>query len=799
MSKQVTKIELNGKVIGTKPLVLKESLISIRDKIKDKVTVSYIFLDADGKPVSKEEEKNLLLEQISVGKILKLQSEEKVSGISVILNDSKLCSVNCSMSENLSTLRKILIKTITQDFFFLDQTDTIIDKNDENDYPIEDAINNEAIKIKSIDPIPVTQTTKIEKEKNNLDNKKENKKKAINKNLNNIDFSKYEIIEKKDNLTVYQYSKVERKSDHELVYQYFYDDFNVLDMPKAIVILFCGKTGDGKTTAINAFFNIVKGIQLEDEQRFILITEPVKKTGQAESQTDGVHLYYLRDYENKPVIIIDSQGYGDTRGKEYDDKVDEAFRYVFSSVIDHINSAFFIVKSNTNRIDVLTKYIFSSVTSLFSDDVSENFIVLATFANKETITKGPAFAESIQTDADFLKIQKTMNENWWYAMDSRCILDNDNDKLTIYSFEKATELYEEKVKKTFKPKGIKKSAEVLNTRMELKIQVENLNDTFVELLNEQDHLQNKEKIINDTSNQITVMETKIGELEKLMNTLNPSDLERKIRELNEELNNKLCNLNSETETKQIKTLKPDKDSGNVYTHCDTCKKNCHEPCDCSFKAVFKRCSIFTFWGKKCEICGCPKSEHAQDIYHYTYETFVTSKDNQQKKQQELEENEMKKKKILEEMNKKSKDKGNLQKAKNQMEYNKNKLIEEKGKNSKEKEEIQKKINYINKQIVYIIIKLQNISEKINNMAMNNSHIKNEDEYIDDLMEKMDKMNIKDKDKIEKMKKIKETNQTYKKTLGIDKNELLNLSDEDLAKKLAIIIPSNKKGNIGMSN
>lgn len=38
--------------------------------------------------------------------------------------------------------------------------------------------------------------------------------------------------------------------------------------------------------------------------------------------------------------------------------------------------------------------------------------------------------------------------------------------------------------------------------------------------------------------------------------------------------------------------------------------------------------------------------------------------------------------------------------------------------------------------------------------MNNSHIKNEDEYLDDLMEKMDKMNIKDKEKIEKMKKIK---------------------------------------------
>ena len=786
MSKQVTKIELNGKIIGTKPLILKESLISVRDKIKDRVSVSYFFLDTDGKPVPKEEEKNYLLEKISVDKILKLKSEENVSGIDVILNDSKLCSVNCAMSESLSQVRILLNKNFTQDFFFLDQTESIIPKNEENDYSIEDAIDNEAIKIKAIDPPPITQKKPPKENKDiNL-----NKKKRCN---NNIDFSKFEIIEKKDGLTTYKYSKTEKKSDHELVYQYFYDDFNVVDMPKAIVILFCGKTGDGKTTAINAFFNIVKGIQLEDEQRYILITEPVKKTGQAESQTDGVHLYYLKDYENKPVIIIDSQGYGDTRGKEYDDKVDEAFRYVFSSVIDHINSAFFIVKSNTNRIDTLTKYIFSSVTSLFSDDVSENFIVLATFANKETITKGPAFAETIQTDADFLKIQKNMNENWWYAIDSRCILDNDNDKLTLYSFEKATELYEEKAKK-FRPKGIKKSAEVLKTRMELKIQVENLNDTFVELLNEQDHLQNKEKIINETSNKISIMETKIGELEKMMNTLNPNELEKKIRELNEELNNKLCTLNKETETKQIKTLKLDKDD--KYTHCESCKKNCHKPCDCRFK-VFGRCTIFTFFGKKCDICGCPKSDHAQDNYYYTYECIVTSKDNQQQKQQELEESEKKKKKILEEMNKKSKDKGNLQKEKNVMEYNKNQLIEEKGKNSKEKEEIQKRINYINKQIVYIIIKLQNISEKINNIAMNNNHIKNEDEYIDDLMEKMDKMNIKDKDKIEKMKKIKETNKIYKKTLGIDKNELINLSDEDLANKLSIIIPSNKKGNIGI--
>ena len=176
-------------------------------------------------------------------------------------------------------------------------------------------------------------------------------------------------------------------------------------------------------------------------------------------------------------MILNEYGY--TRGKEYDFKVDEAFRYVFSNVIDHINSAFFIIKSNINRRDTLTKYIFSSVTNLFSDDVSENFIVLATFANKETKKIGPAFDESIQTDADFLEILKNMNEKWWYPLlDNRSILVN--DKITIYSFKQAKELYEEKVKIS---RSIKYENGSKNPSRKF------LNDIFVDLPNEQDHLQ----------------------------------------------------------------------------------------------------------------------------------------------------------------------------------------------------------------------------------------------------------------------------------------------------------------------
>ena len=45
---------------------------------------------------------------------------------------------------------------------------------------------------------------------------------------------------------------------------------------------------------------------------------------------------------------------------------------------------------------------------------------------------GPKFVETIQTDADFLKINEKMNEKWWYAFDSLSILDSDTEKITLY-------------------------------------------------------------------------------------------------------------------------------------------------------------------------------------------------------------------------------------------------------------------------------------------------------------------------------------------------------------------------------
>ena len=202
-----------------------------------------------------------------------------------------------------------------------------------------------------------------------------------------------------------------KKDEKNLVFHYFADNLTEDEIQNAKIILFAGKTGSGKTTAINALVNIIKGVKNGDLFRYNLIEEKPKAKGQAESQTDGIHLYYLKDYQNNPLIIIDSQGYGDTRGFKKDLDINKAFQYAFSHVIDHINIICLTVQSDSLRNDSLITYIYTSVTSLFANDIADNFIVLVTFANEHDYRQ-PKIIKSIleNENSEFLQVKNTKKE-----------------------------------------------------------------------------------------------------------------------------------------------------------------------------------------------------------------------------------------------------------------------------------------------------------------------------------------------------------------------------------------------------
>ena len=779
------EVELNGENVYSIPSKLDDNLILIREKLKANFG-DVFFLDLDGNQVDKEDENELTLKDILLdSNKIKIQSKEikenSENNIEIVLNGENVSSKNYDKSQNLSDLRKLLENEIKDNFLFLDEDENEIAKDDEEGFKLEDIIKNNTIKLKSTS--------------NN----------ESNENIKaNIDLSKCEELERKDDLIIYKYpindietinipnpDKNSEEKEIPLIFKYNCDEFDINDEKLAYVIIFIGKTGDGKSNAINALFNIIKGIKLEDKYRIILIKEEKKEGGQAVSQTDGIHLYYIKDYNNHPIIIIDSQGYGDTRGIYQDLEIDEAFRVVFSNIIDHINAVGFISNATVNRLDIDTKYIFTSITKLFAGNINENFIILATHANYESMTEGPIFVESIQTDAECLKIEEKTKKGikWWYAFDSKCILSNKIHELSNFSYSQLSDFYEEKVKK-LEPKEIKQSLEVLNNRKELTIEINKLSNAFQDLLIEQNNLVDKENLISEKSYEIENINDEINTQNYLIENLNPEEINEELYELEYEVNSKINELSRETE---IITRRELVHWGYKTTHCDYCKRNCHERCDCLFSGFADRCTIFSynfFSENTCDKCGCKKSRHNQDYYHYDNIEISVNKDNSYKIQSEKRKRDIEKQRLERQLNeiKKKKNKANadlirLYQRKQNLEMTKEGYLEEKELIIKENEIIKNKIQNI-------IFNIQMANQKLEDIAMNRSYMKILDEYIDNLTQKIDEVyGSRDKEKREKqLAKIKEIKNNIKKItnllkLGGDRN----LNDSNILEKLKTIL------------
>jgi len=790
--KTIIKIDLDNKRIGSKPLILQEYLSNVRKNIKSKVKeCQFKFLDKNGKAINKENETFYKLINILYNdNIIKLQSDS-LSEIKILMNNVKEITIKVSKEEKIKNIRNLIDGNFHQKFIFLDQDGIEIEEEDENDYKVKDIINNNEIKLSSStfeDAPPVSfnnilnddesnkkdtpfekpTETKLQfyklneivdhtfnnlitfhnigKEKplfiNNIIDVKNLKKEKV------IDFNKFEKFHSLDGITYYKYSKLETQKPKDSVYLNYYDKYSIeYDEEIAYVILFCGKTGDGKTTAINAFFNIIKGIKKEDKNRFILIEEPPKN--QKDSQTDGVHLYFVKDAYDSPIIIIDSAGYADTRGQEYDEKISEAFNYIFSNLITHINCVGFIVKATDGRIGTEARYIFSCVTSLFAENINENFIVLATHANEDTILEGPSFIKSLEKEEDikFLKLNER-KDKWWYSFDSKTILNIREKKITEYSFDNLKEFYSNL--KLLIKKDIKKSSELLQNRTELKSKAKILLNQFKELFNNQEKLQKQEDIIKEIENEIDKLpeDPTLEEINKLLTNIN--------------------NLNTKVKTSRKRQNR----DNNEHVTCTICQKNCHSPCDCFFRS-FSRCHIYPFFSRLCEVCGHSKEDHTRNNRYYT-EELIEEESPQIREQIEILKNILQKQKDFEILKKEDK----LSQSQQRLGFFK-----------EQKSNIEKAISEINKQIKCNVVTLKVLSERINKIAMNNNTYKAEEDYIDSLIYKLREANILSEDKIEGLKKMKSSLKIILEIIK-ERKEYLNLEESNFNEKIKNIIEIN---------
>ncbi|KAA0718654.1 Stonustoxin subunit alpha [Triplophysa tibetana] len=373
------------------------------------------------------------------------------------------------------------------------------------------------------------------------------------------------------------------------------------------VILLLGSTGGGKTTLVNVMINYILGTKWQDGYRFKLINEVTNRT-QAESQTSIVSSYELYNHPGFQIpyslTIVDTPGFGDTRGMKYDKLITEQVKSFLCSPlgIDHIDAVCFVVQASLARLSANQKYIFDSILSIFGKDIEENIMVLVTFADGKEI---PVLEAIKAADLPCQKNKKGQPTHFKFnnsgvfadkkAEESK-VSDNDSDEE-----EDDHKLGEIVWRSTFKQ--MKAFFKALGT-----IESKSLALT-IKVLEERERLQ---KAMASLTPQITAGLSKLSEIKKFKQFLKN---ESENMEQNENFEKDVEVVNA------VRTLV------NCFTmNCNKCFFTCHSGCFLPAEDALSTCAVMGDDGY-CVVCpeNCHYTEHLREKVVWSYETKLEKK------------------------------------------------------------------------------------------------------------------------------------------------------------------------------
>ena len=197
----------------------------------------------------------------------------------------------------MHNIRKIISDKISDSSLFTLENDDKIEISDESGITLTDIL---------IDNKKIYMTSKIKK---------------------NTPISGATLIENIGKLKIYKYPQIK---------------LNDLEESSAFSLLVVGQTGSGKTTLLNTFINAVMGIKIKDDFRYKIIIENFNHS-QALRMIDDDNIYNIKPHGNIPSIkIIDTLGFGDTRGIAQDKIIRDKINDTFKNRLNTINAICFV-------------------------------------------------------------------------------------------------------------------------------------------------------------------------------------------------------------------------------------------------------------------------------------------------------------------------------------------------------------------------------------------------------------------------------------------------------------------------
>ncbi|EFX63113.1 hypothetical protein DAPPUDRAFT_32361, partial [Daphnia pulex] len=353
-------------------------------------------------------------------------------------------------------------------------------------------------------------------------------------------------------------------------------------------ILMLGATGSGKSTLINAMVNYMLGVEWDDDFRFKLIDEPADKS-QAHSQTDLVTTYDLYEMKgsrlNYSLTVVDTPGFGDTRGLEKDKKIMQQIQDYFQCRhgIQQLEAVCFVVQSSLPRLTATQQYIFDSILSIFGQDIKDNIRLMVTFADGALPPVLGAVKEagipSPMDPATGLPLHHKFNNSIFFTSNKGDRQTNEFNRtyfdMAVGGFHK---FFDDLSR--METKSLTLTREVLEERKRLESLVEGLQLRTQIKLTRIDEFQQIKRILAENHEQMDATRNFEFEVEFLVPK--STDISR---------------------------------TGQFTSNCQKCRTTCHFPCRQAHDADKHRCSVMDSKGS-CMICKCPWNVHFNQKYRY---------------------------------------------------------------------------------------------------------------------------------------------------------------------------------------
>ena len=350
------------------------------------------------------------------------------------------------------------------------------------------------------------------------------------------------------------------------------------------VIMVVGSTGSGKTTTVNAMINHVLGVQWKDDFRLKMIHELSSNQGagtignQAHSQTQFVSCYTLPYMEGFKIpynlTIVDTPGFGDTRGIEYDKVITEQIRRFFhtkgSEGIDHVDAICFMAQAGNPRLTPTQQYVFDRILAMFGKDIKKNVLVLFTFADGQKPQALSAMLEAgiLEDESNFFKF----NNSALFVANSGEEDEENFDRMFwrmgIKSFEKFFQGLAE-----MESKSLVLTKQVLDERAQLEVRLSGLRDKIALGVNKLSELQQLKRVCDQHAADIN------------------------------------ANKNFKFTVEEAKRVQVKLPIGQYTTNCLVCNYTCHYPCSIPRNEDKRGCAAML--DESCKECpnNCHWSKH----------------------------------------------------------------------------------------------------------------------------------------------------------------------------------------------